>query len=124
MHDRLYYAHVYVGEIVTLDEDFPNRYGSFRFGLLPNDALAKRVLLYMYDSMLTTGYVPGYEMQLAEWVEKHGWKTMHNEWQLEKSDFMDLIESKGWRLVEINGNVIPLLAPVFRSDQTIVWRMQ
>jgi hypothetical protein len=39
-----------------------------------------------------------------------------------EAGYMDFIESEDWRLVERLGRELPILCPILRGDEELVWR--
>ena len=117
---ELYFGTRRVGAVTQLDSDFPNLWGSI-----------------VYDASITRPQTPE-DQRMARYVELsiESMRLMMGDTYVEDDDddesnpfeaeidrdFMDLVETNDWRLIDAQGKVEPILFPVFHPDDEIVWR--
>lgn len=105
---QLLYDGNLLGTITEEDSDFPTVFGSYAL-----DAEA--------------GTRPGLEraVEYVEWCVRT-WplieQNRYDEVAAEEDQFMDLIESDGWVLRADDGREVPILIPVFCTDNKLNWR--
>lgn len=110
---RLFFGEVELGEVTEEDGDFPSVFGRFT----PVDRgdhpdVRRRVHEYAVYSIEADRLAQDEDDPEAydRFAEEH------------EPEFMDLIESEDWFLVNEAGDRIPILIPVFSVDNGIVWR--
>ena len=110
----LLYGEVELGEVIQLDADFPNCFGTWTPSPnSDNPEIRSRIRAYVEfsehaDSLMTPDFhlTPAWEAY-----------TLARE-----PEFLDLIESASWALRDENGVRHPLLVPNFCVGDKIVWR--
>ena len=119
MTNKLYFDNILVGDIKYNNGDFPSFNGEFKLLLIPADNLSKHILNYIDYSSRQDRYYASMEGA----VEYEPTENEQDELDAEENNFVDLIETEKWNIIESNGTITKILIPQFSFDNTIVWRL-
>ena len=110
MNYKLLYGDHIIGDVKEDDSDFPTFFGKYKLisGLQKKPALA-HIVSYVDYSIRVWPLIEADRMDAIDYEEE--------------AQFMDLIESGNWWLVDQNGKRIAILIPVFGTDNYINWRL-
>jgi hypothetical protein len=119
----LYYADRRLGVVTQVDSDFPNLWGTIVYDAAiahpQSDAekrMARFVELSIESMRLLMSDDAAYDDDEVSEVELNPVDA-----ELER-DFLDLVETNNWRLIDAEGQVEPILCPAFHPNDEIVWR--
>lgn len=119
MADKLYFDNILVGDIKYNNGDFPSFNGDFKLLLTPADNLSKHILNYIDYSSRHDRYYASMEGA----VEYEPTENELENLEVEENEYVDLIETDNWKIIESNGTITKILIPLFSFDNTIVWRL-
>ena len=114
----LYFGALKVGVVTRTDSDFPNLWGTIACELWlssPRSREEERLVRYFAldrecNRLLEVEHeVDNFREQAAIIAEI-------------EAEFMDVVESEEWRLVDGGGGELPILCPGFHDDGGLVWR--
>ena len=98
-----------IATVEERDADFPAIWGSFELDPgLRDDPSLRRVVDYI-------------EFSIRTWPLIDAGRT--EETYEEESQFQDLIDSSDWWLADQDGQLLPILIPVFETNGRINWRL-
>lgn len=107
MTDKLYFDNILVGDIKYNNGDFPSFNGEFKLLLIPADNLSKHILNYIDYSSRQDRYYASMEGA----VEYEPTENEQDELDAEENNFVDLIETEKWNIIESNGTITKILIP-------------
>lgn len=109
MQLRLCFGEVEIGTVAQSGADFPNISGRFE---LASEIAHQPELQHLVDYIC-------YSCRVNPCINADSLAEID---QTEEDQFIDLIESDRWFLVDDTGTRMQILIPIFHADSTIVWR--
>lgn len=109
---RLFFDHLNVGTIEFITSDFISLTGKFTLELTLNDSISAHLLNFISFS----------KEQSVFYTKTLFTEEEENEILLKEIQFIDLIESEKWYLIDENNIVSKILAPVFDENEFVVFR--
>ncbi len=107
---QLLFGEEILGEVLELERDFPSFHGSFdESAALSSKQSLSLVSDYIDYSRRVWPLVEADQMDDPAFEDEHR--------------FTELIESAKWALLDADGERIPILIPIFTSDQQLIWRL-
>jgi hypothetical protein len=106
-----------LGTVVGVGSDFPHLWGHVEY-----DASLKRPHVGTYERLLNFIAVNCESMRLVDVMHEQDVSDELNAVNSKLEAYADFIESDKWRLVDANGNGLPILCPIFRDGGAIEWR--
>lgn len=117
MSYELYFSDTKVGTIEYLESDFPSLYGQIIFDekyLISNEPEISRVKQYLKLQAESCRFLDiEHEQTVETELEKINSKL---------DEYMDLIETDEWYLVDIDRRKHCILSPIIRLDNEVTWR--
>jgi hypothetical protein len=112
MKFRLFYKDIEIAILKLLDSDFPNLYGHYEMSRDFDCTSPKHKLLndYIDFSIRSNELLDEDEAQYEAYLKKN------------ENQFMDLIESEEWYLINEDKERRSILAANFLNDEHIIWR--
>ena len=121
---ELYFGARRVGAVTQLDSDFPNLWGRIAYDASiarPQTPEDQRMARFVELSIESMRLLMGDDTYDEDDDDDDGGEMNPVDAELER-EFMDLVETNGWRLIDAQGKVEPILCPAFHPDDEIVWR--
>jgi hypothetical protein len=116
MPDKLYFGNIVIGEITCTDANFPSSNGTFRL-TLPFDLHLFMIISKFIDHSYRLNDFYENAKESDDRVE------MENEFAAAENNFLDLINSDQWSILEEAGERIGILVPSFWRPDGITWRL-
>jgi hypothetical protein len=110
---QLFYGDVKIGEIVDVRDEFPTAHGSFK----PSAISAAEPLRSHIQNYIN------FSIQAAAIGEEDDYGQRWEDFQFTgEQDYLDLIDSEAWYLLDASGTKTVITVPVFHGDREISWR--
>lgn len=111
MKYTLKFQNIEVGIVEGTDEDFPNLWGTFKISkdLSDTSLLAFIELSKRESDLIEEDHIRNISLDVAK-LEK------------EMEPYLNFVESNDWILKSEGNEVLKILVPSFRSDDSIMWR--
>jgi hypothetical protein len=115
---QLFFGTVKIGDVTETGSDFPNLWGDIVYDpalATPRSPEVARLINFIALNREST--------RLLDMEHEHDVAQQQAQVnaQLEAS-YLDLIESEDWNLIDEHGRELPILGPILRGDNELVWR--
>ena len=113
----LFFRKLKVGVVTYVDSDFPRMFGAISFErsvVKPASDDAIRLARFIELCREQTRLIDVMDKQdvTKELDENNATMT---------ENYLDLMETNDWMLIDENGKILPILCPIFSDDGKIVW---
>jgi hypothetical protein len=105
---KLYYKTGYIADLSNSNIEFPRSDSVYK--------LAENVDSLMLDFI-------NYSIEYSKLVNMENDKALELFLEKEEPKYLELIESSEWSIVDSEGLIHPILAPIFHLDNSIVWML-
>lgn len=114
MISKLHFEYILIGEIENVDAEFPGFYGNFTLLLDITDDFSAQILNYINFSKRYADF----------FVQEHLTDSdLEQELLREENEYLHLINSENWYIIDPDGNKIKILVPIFDTNNGIIWRI-
>jgi hypothetical protein len=110
---QLFYGDRKIGEVEVTSGEFPTAHGIFQpCEIAETDPLRSHIQNYI-----------NFSMQAATIGEEDDYGERWEDFQIAgERDYLDLIDSEAWYLLDASGTKTSITVPVFHGDREISWR--
>ena len=109
MHYQLFFGDKELGSIQLIDQDFPNLFGHYQL-----------VSTIKEDTGIITQYINhSIKASILMESDEEAWLALIAK---EEDQFLELIESDAWKLIDSKGEEHNILIPNFCNKNEVIWR--
>jgi hypothetical protein len=114
---ELYFGSLKVGIVTQTDIDFPNLWGDIVYDSALSKPQAEDIARFVNFVALNRE-----STRLVDMDSEGDTSREQSAVNAELEAYMDYVESEDWRLIDQRGRELPILCPILRASDEIVWR--